>query len=278
MSKYSLDFFKLPKLKVIDILIIQISTFYHVWFWYLSRISDKSDEPLGIIALISVLFFTFSNLNGKLNYRKEVLNGDLNVLITGLLVSIVSYSYTGDMIHGLLALLSIGYSIYIAKEKISPAIFGLLFLALPIIASMQFYIGYPLRMISGFFTTNLLKMNGFYVIQDGTCLKFGKELVCIDAPCSGVNMLWTGLFLGFFMSCLYGLKLKKTILVSIISFISVVMANIIRSTALFYTESGLFHLPSFAHQGIGLITFIFSALVIFIYINISEKKCEVQYL
>lgn len=267
--------FKPLKLRVIDILIIQVLTFFNVWAWYISRVTDKSDEPLGILALITVIFFVF--FNGKTNYTRQVTKKELDINIVTLITYLLSYSYTGDMIHGIFALFSIGCSFSFLKEKLSPAIFGLLFLALPILASMQFYIGYPLRMISGFFTINLIKMNGFFVVQDGTCLKFGKSLVCIDAPCSGVNMLWMGFYLAFFVSCLYQFNWKKTILVSIVSFISIIAANIIRSTALFYTESGIIQLPEFAHQSIGLISFIMSALIIFIYVNVSEKKCEAQY-
>lgn len=260
--------FRLDKVK--DILAIQFITFWNIWYWYVWRVTDHSDEPLGLIALFSAIFF----LRG-VDYNKQLNKNQLSIISILLLFYIISYTYTSDMIHALIGIFSIGYTLYQAKEKISPAIFGLFFLSLPVIASMQFYLGYPLRMISGFFTVGLLKMNGFYVIQEGTCLKLGEALICIDAPCSGVNMLWTGFFFTFFISCLYKLNLKKVVIALCISFASIVITNIIRSTALFYMESGILHLPSFAHQGIGLTTFIVSVAAVFIYVNIGDKKCEV---
>jgi exosortase/archaeosortase family protein len=271
LNKISIDN-ELPQfvVSVKNILLFQIISFWSVWYWYILRVTDKSDEPLGILSLITSIFFI-----GKIDFYKKFSNKQLHILILSLLIYILTYNFTSDMIHAVFAILSIGYTFYSSKERISPAILGLFFLTLPIIASMQFYLGYPLRMVSSYFMIILLRMNGLFVIQEGTCLSLNKRIVCVDAPCSGVNMLWFSFYFTFFICCLYKLDLKKTIIVSAISFISIIIANIMRSTSLFYVESNIINLPNFAHQGIGVITFVLSILLVFIYVNLSEKKCKI---
>ncbi|MFN8578901.1 MAG: hypothetical protein U0354_18890, partial [Candidatus Sericytochromatia bacterium] len=144
-------FFKDLYLK--DIFIFQIITFWNVWYWFFFRIIDKSDEPLGLLSLVTLVFFI-----GKINFNIKISKNSLKIIISLLIGYILSYKYSSDMIHAIFAIISITYTFYISKTKISPAIFGLAFLSLPIIASMQFYLGYPLRIISSYFMIILLRM------------------------------------------------------------------------------------------------------------------------
>jgi hypothetical protein len=74
-------------------------------------------------------------------------------------------------------------------------LWSLLLLSLPSVASLEFFLGYPLRVLVGEATAFLLQMQGLDVWREGVCLHFGEKLIWIDAPCSGIKMLWFGLFL-----------------------------------------------------------------------------------
>ena len=84
---------------------------------------------------------------------------------------------------------------------------GLMLLALPIIPPLQFYVGYPLRLATAFVSARLLSLHGLSIDAVGTCLDWNGTLIAVDAPCSGVRMLWTGLYLAMGLVLLYTLIL-----------------------------------------------------------------------
>ncbi len=67
---------------------------------------------------------------------------------------------------------------------------GLSCLALPLLASLQFYAGYPLRAITAEASRWLLQGLGLAVERSGASLLVDGRLVLVDAPCSGVQLLW----------------------------------------------------------------------------------------
>src|SRR5262249_45077340 len=127
-------------------------------------------------------------------------------------------------------------------------LFGLFYLSLPTIPTLQFFGGYPMRMIVSEVTAPILRLNGFAVTAEGTCLNWAGHLIWIDAPCSGIKMLWVGLFLTFVVLCLYELPLLKTFLLLPLVGIVIMVANIFRAMALFYIEAGVLDMPSWGHE------------------------------
>ncbi|UUZ51849.1 exosortase/archaeosortase family protein [Massilia sp. B-10] len=76
-------------------------------------------------------------------------------------------------------------------RRLDAALLALCMLALPLAASLQFYLGYPMRVMAlSTLSAALLRMGGIGVVRDGAMLDWGGQLVSIDAPCSGVKMLW----------------------------------------------------------------------------------------
>lgn len=274
---------------MILLLALQLIAFWHIWVWYLKRITDISDEPWGILALLTAIIILFldseqkyDNLifpvkcqsNGRLILLKKIpeKNKVINesqqeikyiIPIAFILLYAFTNQYLPEIFQAAIAFITIGYSLsYYKLGKISSGIIGLFIISLPILPSLQFYLGYPLRVFTSTITIYLLKLNGLFVLQEGTCLKFGNQSICLDVPCSGIKMLWTGLFLCFAICSLYKLNFKQTFLLSVFSFIAIIIGNIIRATALFYTESKIFLLPEFSHEGIGMIVFFFMVISI----------------
>ena len=81
---------------------------------------------------------------------------------------------------------------------------GLAVLALPLLSSLQFYAGYPLRVITAEASRWLLAP-GFSVAREGSSLLIDGRLVIVDAPCSGVQMVW----LGYFTACAVALWARR---------------------------------------------------------------------
>ena len=139
---------------------------------------------------------------------------------------------------------------------------GLLMLGLPLLASLQYYLGYPLRVLAARLTVPLLGMVGVSVAAQGTGLLWRGELVLVDAPCSGLRMLWAGMYLALALAAWFGLSRRRTAAAALSGVAVVVAGNGIRSAALFVKETGLAPLPEWARAGIGLAVFAACAAVL----------------
>jgi exosortase/archaeosortase family protein len=238
-------------------LAIQIIAFWPVWRWYAARMTDGSDEPWGWAALAVALIFVFRERPAR-----RVLP-PLPAIIT--LCYAVSFHFLSPLPRAILAVAAISSTISALRfgRRMHFGILGLLLLSLPLVASLQFYLAYPLRAFVAMLVAPLLRMQGLAVVREGIALNWAGKLVAFDAPCSGVKMLWAGLFLAFTLACFFRLNARRTAALIAFSIVAVVAGNVLRSTALFYVEADVVrHLPPFAHEGIGVAAFAMTAAVI----------------
>jgi exosortase/archaeosortase family protein len=208
--------------------------------WYAVRLNDGSDEPWGIAALAAALVFA-----PREGWR-EALPAPRWIAL-GAITSL----------YGLAQFLE------------APS----LVLALPIIATLQFYLGYPLRLATAVLSTGLLKLGGLTVQASGTTLLWAGERVVVDAPCSGIHMLWTGLFIAAVLACWQQLDWRGTLRLLQRASLVVFAANVIRATALFCLETGLWPTTPWAHEGAGLVLFAAAAGTIYF---LSGKKAVIH--
>ena len=82
---------------------------------------------------------------------------------------------------------------------------GLATLALPVVSSLQFYAGYPLRVVTAEASRWLLGLAGFDASREGSAMLVDGRLVIVDAPCSGVQMVWMAWFCACAVACWRGL-------------------------------------------------------------------------
>ena len=241
------------------LLVVQLLSFWPVWKWYVLRMTDGSDEPWGVLPLVTCVVFCRQSNPGRDVDR-------VNLLIPTLLTVLyaVSYPFAPKLILAAIAVMASGSLICRLRFGTyrHAAFFGLLLLSLPVMASLQFYLGYPLRVVSGAIASGLLRMSGLSVVLEGTSLRWGTDLVAIDAPCSGVRMLWAGVYLA--LAAAFHLRLSnfRTASAAALSVGAVLMGNGIRSAALFHMETGIIALPHWYHAAIGLVAFAGTALVI----------------
>ena len=241
------------------LLLTLIAAFWPVWHWYALRASDASGEAWELLALATAALFVFLRRDETAPQRMRL---GLPVLL--LLIYAASYAFLPPLLRAALAMsaLAAACSAIWFGQRLHLALWGLLLLSLPLIASLNFYLGYPLRVIAGVVTAALLQMNGLAVIREGTLLNWDGQLIAIDAPCSGVKMLWAGLYLCFTLAAFLRLDGRRTALLSLLTLAAIVLSNILRATALFYVETGLAALPKQWHAGIGVVVFLMTALAI----------------
>jgi exosortase len=139
---------------------------------------------------------------------------------------------------------------------------GLLGLSLPVIATVQFYLGYPLRLLAAEGSALMLCALDFAVTREGSSLLWRGETIMVDAPCSGIRMLWFGLYLAAVLACWSRLSNLRSALLFVAAIVLVIAANVLRATALFFKETGIVALPEWTHSAIGLGIFGVAALLI----------------
>jgi exosortase/archaeosortase family protein len=247
--------------------------FWPIWMWQFSRFTDGSDEPLGLVALGTALLLSlFRPSTGVADYRTLIVPS----LMIG--VYIATYPHLSRLPQAVLAVTAIGAVVSRLRFGclMHPAPWGLLVLSLPVISSLQFFLGYPLRVAAGTVAVLLLQVGGFAVVRAGAGLQWGSELVAIDAPCSGVKMLWVGLYLTFTLACLFKLSTFKTLVAAALSTVTIVLGNSVRAASLFHVEVGFVQLPSWSHDATGIMVFILTSLIILWTVHTigKAKTCE----
>lgn len=235
---------------------LQLVAFWDVWRWYVSRAVYSWDQPWGLLALIAAFAFLFAAKNPLPRDDRSL------VLPTVLIVFYcASYSFFPPLARAAIAFTALTFTLTSLRfgKYFHAGLFGLFALSLPAIPTIQFFGGYPMRVVVAQLTAPILRLGGFMVMPEGTCLNWAGKLIWIDAPCSGIKMLWVGMFLTFVLLCLYELPLLKTILLMPLVFAVIIAANVFRAVALFYLEAGVLQMPSWGHEYAGIVAFVLQA-------------------
>jgi exosortase/archaeosortase family protein len=219
--------------------------------WGARRLADGSDEPLGLVALALLVVAT---LAGRVHCQREA---RLPWLMVALLLTVLTTSLLPvlpPLALGVLSALALASAFAAFRAPGSPwlPVAGLLLLALPVIASAQFYAGWPLRVITAEASRNLLELGGLEALRHGATLWVNGREVLVDAPCSGVQLAW----LGYCAACAAALWLglpdrafaSRLPLVGLL----VLAGNIVRNTVLVAIESGAVRAPGWSHEAVGL--------------------------
>lgn len=274
------------------LLVVELLALWPVWRWYFHRISDQSDEAWGVVALITAVLFTFTGVGvsdlpqrrgarGDFAERERKKNNFLESLRVSsafsasprlmvpaflLLCYALSYHFLSPLPRAVIAVTAVAATISALRfgNRLHPGLWGLLLLALPVLASLQFYLGFPMRALVARLAAPMLQINGFAVSAEGASLNWNGNPILIDAPCSGVKMLWTGFYLTFTLACYYKLNAKRTALACMGAFAAIIVSNTFRAAALFYVEAGAANLPlpDWTHEGVGVVIFAATAIAI----------------
>ncbi|MCH6259149.1 exosortase/archaeosortase family protein [Puniceicoccaceae bacterium K14] len=220
---------------------------YPVWFWYVRRLSDGGDEPLGLFALVLALVFSVAR-----GFPEKL--GNWRLLGAAFSIAIYAAFEWPPLLRGVWAVTT--FSFLVVHGRGWFALFCLAVLSLPLTTSMQFYLGYPIRLVLGEVCAVFLNIIGFAVEAKGAVLEWRGELVIIDAPCSGVQMIWTLAMFSSTVACWYNLDNKQTLCLMRWSGLWVFLGNVVRNVALFLLESGIVEGSLWMHDGIGISVFV----------------------
>jgi exosortase/archaeosortase family protein len=224
--------------------------------WYGLRLCDGSDEPLGLVALTVAIFF--APRAGWLEPLPLSRIVKLSLFVTAYLVA---YPFMPALLRALIFIFTIG--IIAAPSGFAFGWTVLLGLSLPLISSLQFYLGYPLRVPTTQLTALLLQLFGIDAHASGTTLLWLGERMIVYAPCSGIQMAWAGSFVAATLACWLRLSWRNALRLFRWAGAIVFVANLVRSTVLFLMGAGIWRLPDFAHEGIGLLLFAGTVMLIY---------------
>lgn len=220
------------------------------WLWMGRRVLDQSDDPLGLLALAALGTLAWSQ-RGQLRTAPRL--GWFALALAGAVLATAAHGLLAPLLVSLLAMLALAASLaaFLPAAVATGPVLGLSVLALPLLASLQFYAGFPLRVITAEASAWLLRL-GHSVERSGASLLVDGQLILVDAPCSGVQMAW----MGYFTACVAALYLGRgnRAFFSRLPAVSVLvlMANIARNTVLVAAQASGAPLPGWAHEGIGL--------------------------
>lgn len=146
------------------------------------------------------------------------------------------------------------------ESRPPPAFWVLIALSMPVLPSLQFVLGYPMRLVSAVLTVGLLDLQGVPTGRDGTYVTIGGETVQFDAPCSGVAMLWTLTLVTLMFALVNRFSPARLSAAMALTASLAVVCNVLRVSSLLFADAALTGtgIP-WVHEAIGLAAFAISA-------------------
>lgn len=235
---------------------LQAAALAPTWLWMARRLQDGADDPLGLLAIGALALLAWSQrhaLRAAPRLGWLALAGAGTLAATLLRTGIGPLPALPPLAAGLVAVLAMaaGLLAFLPRQVAKLPVLGLAVLALPLLSSLQFYAGYPLRLVTAEASRWLLAP-GFTVLREGSSLWIDGRLVIVDAPCSGVQMAW----LGYFTACAVALWARhgdRRFLARLPAVGLLVLAgNIVRNSVLVGFEGAGHALAPWLHQAVGL--------------------------
>lgn len=231
-------------------LVLQALALLPAWAWMARRLADGSDDPLGLLALAGLAWLVAAH---RRYLRASPALPWLGAALLLTLAATLSRASLPPLLGSLLAVLALaaGLLAFLPRQVAAAPVLGLAVLALPLLSSLQFYAGYPLRVLTAEASRWLLAP-AFTVAREGSTLLVDGRLVIVDAPCSGVQMVW----LGYFTACavaLWARQRDRTVLARLPGVgLAVLAGNIVRNSLLVAAEGAGQPLPAWGHEALGL--------------------------
>jgi exosortase/archaeosortase family protein len=219
-----------------------------VWRWFVRRLQDGGDEPLGLVALvIAVAVLARSG-------RTDPSTACRHAALAGLgLTAVLALLPVPPLLRAVcylpvLALAARG----LLGVRLVPGAVALLLLALPVVASLQFWAGGPLRQCAAWMAAGLLSLGGFNASCSGVVLSVDGAPVVVDGPCSGVRLLWTACVAVAAFAAWSDWGWRRTAAALTIAMPAAVLANAWRTASLALGGAGVLPAAPWLHAATGL--------------------------
>lgn len=221
------------------------------WVWMARRLADGADDPLGLLALAALAMLVGVHRKAL---RASPALGWLAAAAALTLAATLLRGTLAPLLASLLAVLALAAALlaFLPRRIAATPVLLLAVLALPLLSSLQFYAGYPLRVLTAE-ASHWLLAPFFTVWREGSTLRVDGRLVIVDAPCSGVQMAWLGYFTAAATALWAGLA-DRTVLARLPCVgLTVLAGNVLRNTLLVAAEGAGRPLPAWGHEALGLV-------------------------
>jgi exosortase/archaeosortase family protein len=223
--------------------------------WAARRLADGSDDPLGAAACLALVWWL---ARAAPTLRPQPRLGWLAGSAALTVSATLALAYAPALAAAMLAMLALAAHIAAwlpARVAVAPPT-GLALLALPLVASLQFYLGYPLRVFTASFSAWLLQAVGIAAERSGAAMTVRGQLVIVDAPCSGVQMAWLAYFAACTVAAFTGLRDAAFVRRLPIVGLLVLTGNVLRNSALVALEARPEGLAPVWHEAIGVLALV----------------------
>lgn len=231
---------------------LQTAALWPHWRWAAARVADGSDDPLGLAALATLAVVVF-RLEPQLRASPKPawLIAAIGSTVTATLASLSLPPLIGALLAALA--MAAGLRSFMPSGHAVLPMAGLAVLALPVVSSLQFYAGYPLRVVTAQLSTWLLQLVGMAAERSGSSMTVQGRLIIVDAPCSGVQMVWMAYFCACAVAALSGLRDRQ--LLARLPWVGalVLLGNVLRNSVLVALEAQQEQVSEAVHQGVGLV-------------------------
>jgi exosortase/archaeosortase family protein len=233
-------------------LVLPLAASWPTWRWMAARLADGSDEPWGLVAIAALVLLVWREREAFSRApRLPALAASTGLLAAAAALPLPALARATLAVAASVAMLSA----LRRREQPILAYAGLALLSLPLLASLQFYGGFPLRVITAEATRGLLALGGVDTVREGTALLVHGRLVMVDAPCAGIHMGWAAYFAACgaaaWLRLPDGVFLRRLPLVGV----AVLAGNVLRNTVLVLGESRDGGLAPALHAAIGVAAF-----------------------
>lgn len=245
-------------------LIALIGAMWPVWQWVATRAASDTGDAWSLLSLATAAALIWRGHVRRVAGAAPEARPAWSLAAALMLLYAAAYPFAPPLVRAMIAMsaLASACSTLWFRSRMQLWLWGLLLLSLPLIPSLNFYAGYPLRAVVGDLTCLLLQMDGFAAVRDGATLLWNERQIAIDAPCSGIKMLWTGAYLCCALAGLQRFNARGTLLLGALTLIIVILANVLRASALFFVEGGILPQAAPAHELIGVVAFTMAALAV----------------
>jgi len=219
--------------------------------WVAKRAIDGSDDPLGIAAALMLAWLVWRHAP---RLRPHPRLSWLVVAASATLLATAASALTTPLVGALLAALALAAALaaWLPAGVARLPLAGLAVLALPLVSSLQFYVGYPLRVLTAQLSAWGLQASGIDAARSGASMLVRGQLVIVDAPCSGVQMAWIAYFVACGVAALTAQRdaafVRRLPLVGLL----VLAGNTLRNAVLVALEARPQGLSAGVHEAIGL--------------------------
>ena len=233
-------------------LALQLLALWPALWWTARRVADGSDDPLGLVAL-SLL--AIAAVGGRLACRREARLPWLAAALGATVLATALSATLPPLAHALLAgvALACAWAAFRAERTPVLPVLGLLWLALPLIASLQFYAGFPLRAVTAWLSAGLLQGVGVAAQAAGASVLVDGRLVLVDAPCSGVQLAWFAYCAASAAALWQGVPDRRFLRRLPWVGLAALLGNALRNAVLVAVEGGLLPWPAWTHDATGLV-------------------------